>query len=141
LLAFSLLGVAIGIFLKGFKNESWQLYTMFAIGIICVLIGVLLGGFRFFFPQRFFHTGITLLIIVGMLMISQVKGRHKRRFLLAIRNVFSTVGIMTLPTFILQGYVIVIPLEHLFIYFSVPKLIDCAGYSISHFLLCGGLLK
>ncbi|RKZ86164.1 MAG: hypothetical protein DRR19_15320 [Candidatus Parabeggiatoa sp. nov. 1] len=130
LLAFSLLGVAIGIFLKGFKNESRQIYTLFAIGLIGVLIGVLLGGhhysfkgFRLFFPQLFFHTGISLLIIVGMLMISQVKG-HKGHFLLAIRNVLSTVGILTLPAFILHGYVI--PLEHLFMYFSVPKLIALA---------------
>jgi acyl-CoA synthetase (AMP-forming)/AMP-acid ligase II len=130
LLAFSLLGVAIGIFLKGFKNESRQLYTLFAIGLIAVMIGVLLGGhnysfkgFRLFFPELFFHTGIALLIIVGMLMISQVKG-HKGRFLLAIRNVLSTVGILTLPVFILHGYVI--PLEHLFMYFSVPKWIALA---------------
>jgi len=128
LLAFSLLGVAIGIFLKKFKNESRQLYTMFAIGLISVLIGVLLGGHHhlvkyFLFPQLFYQTGIALLITLGMLMISQVKG-HKGRFLLAIRNVLSTVGILTLPIFILHGYVI--PLEHLFMYFSVPKLIALA---------------
>ncbi|MBE9562915.1 MAG: hypothetical protein IMF12_08655, partial [Proteobacteria bacterium] len=130
LLAFSLVGVAIGIFLKGFNNENRQLYTMLAIGLISILVGIAFEGhhysfkgFRLFFPQLFFHAGISLLIIVGMLMISQVKG-YKGSFLLTIRNILSTVGILTLPAFILHGYVI--PLKNLFMYFSVPKFIALA---------------
>ena len=44
LLAFSLVGAAIGIFLIGFKYENRQLYTLFAIAIIAILIGVVLDG-------------------------------------------------------------------------------------------------
>jgi acyl-CoA synthetase (AMP-forming)/AMP-acid ligase II/acyl carrier protein len=145
LLAFSLVGAAIGIFLIGFKYENRQLYTLFAIAIIAILIGVVLDGhhyafkgFRYFFPQLFFHSGIALLIVVGMLMISQVKA-HKGRFLLTIRNVLSTVGILTLPIYILHLYVI--PSKELLIYFSMPKLIAFAIPLSIFFLVMWWLAK
>jgi acyl-CoA synthetase (AMP-forming)/AMP-acid ligase II len=146
LLAFSLVGVAIGLFLKDFSYEDTkQIYTILTISFIALLIGVLFDGhnhlverLKFFFPHLFFHTGLALFVLLGLLMMSQIKGRTGG-FLLLIRNVLSTVGIMTLPVFILHGYVI--PLQHLLLYFSVPKLIALAIPLTVFFLLMWWLAK
>jgi acyl-CoA synthetase (AMP-forming)/AMP-acid ligase II len=145
LLAFSLLGVAIGLFLKGFKHEQRQIYTMLVIGLILILIGVLLGGhnhlvqkLRFLFPQLFFHTGIALLVILCMLMISQIKSKIGR-FFLAIRSILSTIGIMTLPLYVLHGYVI--PLQDTLMYFGLSKLIALMIPLTLFFFMIGWLAK
>ena len=143
LLSFSLLGVAAGLFLKTFRYESWQFYTVFTISLIALLSSVLLGGYdysveHFYFPQLFFHAGIALLLVLGLLMIGQIKG-YMGRFFLAIRNVFSVLGILTLPLFVLHGYVI--PAKDLLIYFGLQNGLALAIPFIIFFFVVGWLAK
>lgn len=148
LLAFSLLGVAIGILLKRSQKKKQQPYyykMILGIGLISLAVGIFLGGynhltpgFRLFFPQLFFHTGVALLIILGMLTLNRLKGRVGH-LLLMTRNILGTIGIMTLPIFVLHGYVI--PVEHLFIYFGLQKLIALAIPLVIFFFVIGWLAK
>lgn len=146
LLTMSLLGMAIGIFLKDFKNNRRQLYSLLIVGLVSALIGALLGGhdnnmtkdFRIFFPQMFFHAGIALLVILAMLMVNNIKGSIGQ-FLLMIRSILGTVGIMTLPLFILHGYVI--PLKRLLVYLGMPTFMALAIPLIAFFFTMWWLAK
>jgi hypothetical protein len=145
LLAFSLVGVAIGISLRDFKKVNKLNYTMFVIGLMAMLIGILLGGhdhlvegFRLLFPQLFFHTGVALIIISAMYAITNIKSR-RGHFLLTIRGFLGTVGIITLPLYILHGYVI--PLKYVFMYFGIPKLVALLTPLVIFFLVVGWLAK